>query len=138
MYSPLIGRFLQTDPLEFGAGDNNLYRYCGNNPANLSDPTGQLAINNGSFYSCSYHVPRNPSTLVGYHVEWPNGDRMQCAGTAHRYWPVAHAVTGGWHDVPKATGNWFEGAIVSGATRIGTLFATNGTPTGHDGNGVVG
>ena len=28
MYSPLIGRFLQTDPLGFDAGDNNIYRYC--------------------------------------------------------------------------------------------------------------
>ena len=34
MYSPLLGRFLQNDPLGFDAGDNNLYRYCGNNPAN--------------------------------------------------------------------------------------------------------
>ena len=34
MYSPLIGRFLQTDPLGFDAGDNNIYRYFGNNPIN--------------------------------------------------------------------------------------------------------
>ena len=27
MYSPLIGRFLQNDPLGFNAGDNNIYRY---------------------------------------------------------------------------------------------------------------
>ena len=127
MYSPLLGRFLQTDPLEFGAGDDNPYRYCGNNPTNASDPTGQLAVNNESFYS--YYVPRNPSTLVGYHVEYPNGNRMQCAGTTQVL--AGGYVNGTWHDVPKATGNWFEGAIVSNATRTGTLFATNWDSTGH-------
>ena len=46
MYSPLLGRFLQTDPLGFGAGDNNLYRwsYVANNPVNTSDPMGTDAV----------------------------------------------------------------------------------------------
>ncbi len=39
-YHPGIGRFLQIDPIRFGGGDNNLYRYCGNDPINGSDPTG--------------------------------------------------------------------------------------------------
>lgn len=38
-YSPGLGRFLQTDPIGFGGG-NHLYRYCGNNPVNGSDPSG--------------------------------------------------------------------------------------------------
>jgi RHS repeat-associated protein len=42
MYSPLIGRFLQTDPMRFDAGDNNLFRYVGHNPANRTDPQGLL------------------------------------------------------------------------------------------------
>ena len=40
MYQPELGRFLQPDPKEFGAGDYNLYRYCHNDPVNNSDPTG--------------------------------------------------------------------------------------------------
>ena len=39
-YQPELGRFLQPDPKEFGAGDYNLYRYCHNDPINKSDPTG--------------------------------------------------------------------------------------------------
>ena len=40
MYQPELGRFLQPDPVQFAAGDYNLYRYCHNDPVNTSDPTG--------------------------------------------------------------------------------------------------
>ncbi len=40
LYQPELGRFLQPDPKEFGAGDYNLYRYCHNDPVNKNDPTG--------------------------------------------------------------------------------------------------
>ena len=39
-YLPNLGRFMQSDPLGFGAGDTNLFRYCGNDPVNNSDPDG--------------------------------------------------------------------------------------------------
>jgi hypothetical protein len=37
MYSPLIGEFLQRDPIE---ADRDLYRYVGNDPLNQTDPEG--------------------------------------------------------------------------------------------------
>lgn len=40
MYQPELGRFLQPDPKEFAAGDYNLYRYCGDDPVDRSDPLG--------------------------------------------------------------------------------------------------
>jgi RHS repeat-associated protein len=39
-YDPATGRFLSQDPLGFGAGDANLYRYVGNSAPNYVDPTG--------------------------------------------------------------------------------------------------
>jgi RHS repeat-associated protein len=40
VYSAQIGRFLQTDPIRFAAGDVNIYRYCGNSATNRVDPWG--------------------------------------------------------------------------------------------------
>ena len=39
-YNPVTGRFLQQDPLGLAAGDVNDYRYVGNDPATLIDPSG--------------------------------------------------------------------------------------------------
>jgi len=51
-YDPQAGRFLSEDPIGFLSGDAigveaadpNLYRYVRNNPINLTDPTGQIAV----------------------------------------------------------------------------------------------
>jgi RHS repeat-associated protein len=40
IYSPVMGRFLQTDSLRLRGGDLNLYRYVGNSPTNATDPFG--------------------------------------------------------------------------------------------------
>ena len=45
MYHPGLGRFLQTDPKGFDAGDMNLSRYCGDDPVDGSDPLGLTDIN---------------------------------------------------------------------------------------------
>jgi RHS repeat-associated protein len=39
-YDAGTGRFLGQDPLRFGGGDTNLYRYVGNVPTGATDPTG--------------------------------------------------------------------------------------------------
>src|SRR5207245_1695711 len=39
-YNASIGRWISQDPIGFGAGDSNLYRYVRNQPTNLTDPSG--------------------------------------------------------------------------------------------------
>lgn len=40
VYDPAAGRWWAEDPLGFGGGDTNLYRYAGNRPTDRTDPSG--------------------------------------------------------------------------------------------------
>jgi RHS repeat-associated protein len=43
-YEPVPGRWLSQDPSGFIGNDTNLYRYCGNNPVILVDPSGLTVV----------------------------------------------------------------------------------------------
>ena len=49
-YSPALGRWTQTDPIGFEAGDLNIYRYEGNSPGDELDPSGL----EGSFWDSGW------------------------------------------------------------------------------------
>jgi RHS repeat-associated protein len=55
IYSPTLGRFLQTDPIGYD-DQYNLYAYVGDDPMNKADPTGKLAVN------CNFNGDTNKGT----------------------------------------------------------------------------
>jgi RHS repeat-associated protein len=61
-YDASIGRFISEDPMGFGAGDSNLYRYVGNSATNFTDPTGNFGI---GFYGGIAAGVLIPMTIAG-------------------------------------------------------------------------
>jgi RHS repeat-associated protein len=68
--SPDLGRFLQPDPIGFKGDASNLYRYCGNDWANKTDPLGLATefelqyrpVEGARSYSHEYIVARDTNT----------------------------------------------------------------------------
>jgi len=81
VYSADLGRFIQTDPIRFDAGDVNLYRYVGNkvtkykDPLGLSERTGSNAggINNQSNKPVNVYSPESGGTRVNPGEQSPQG-----------------------------------------------------------------
>jgi RHS repeat-associated protein len=53
-YNPTLGRFMSEDPKLFDAGDYNLFRYCHNDPIDMTDPMG-LETNMAGFSPLDNH-----------------------------------------------------------------------------------
>jgi RHS repeat-associated protein len=60
-YAPALGRFLQNDPLRFGAGDVNLYRYAGNRATTATDPSGLYTTDDSGLFP----YPADPGSEEG-------------------------------------------------------------------------
>lgn len=76
-YDPVAGRFTQADPLGFGGGDTNAYRYAYNSPLVLIDPSGLRPIDDFTMLSGSIG-PLNPGGGGGFGDDrgrGPGGDR---------------------------------------------------------------
>jgi RHS repeat-associated protein len=126
-YAPSLGRFLQPDPIGFAGDAANLYRYCGNNPVNASDPSGEAAVfhysPSGGYYS--YWVNPGWQNLMGSFVPCSGG---QCAAGAQIL--SGWYVGGAYHDVPK-TSTWIQGATLGSSTTSGTVVATGWQNAGY-------
>ena len=57
-YDAVIGRFVSQDPMGFAAGDTNLYRYVGNSPTSIADPSGSIVLPVTKLIAPSLFPPR--------------------------------------------------------------------------------
>jgi RHS repeat-associated protein len=58
--SAALGRWTEMDPLEFGAGDNNFYRYVDNEPSTHVDPSGLQPVPGDPFPGMPAYPPKDP------------------------------------------------------------------------------
>src|SRR5205807_7811615 len=64
-YHPGLGRFTGEDPKGFDAGDYNLFRYCHNDPEDLTDPMGlEVYLGASDVYVGSAHTPAIHTYIV--------------------------------------------------------------------------
>jgi RHS repeat-associated protein len=116
MYQPELGRFLQTDPTGFDPGDMNLFRYCGDDPVDLSDPMGLLS--GFKEYMLVYDKnERLDDTHDGYHIGGVKGTEDKPGDRVH---------------LEVDRGVRTSSGTAGGTTHETTASNVNGTPTVHE------
>lgn len=80
-YDPQAGRFISEDPIGFGGGDVNLYRYVENNPVTLNDPLGLQEASQESLadWLCKWVPPSICAGLKGLERQRVSGGTVNKA-----------------------------------------------------------
>ena len=97
-YNPTLGRFMSEDPKLFDAGDYNLFRYCHNDPEDLTDPMGLWE---------EYHYPRTYEQLAAK-IQWEN--RYSTGGAIG----IGTAIHQAWGALSNAMGVAVTGQVIGG------------------------
>jgi RHS repeat-associated protein len=83
-YQPTLGRFLQSDPTGFDAGDMNHFRYCGDDPVDRSDPMGLEGEHFSNLEAAIHEARSQVMAEVLNPNRQPSGVRLTTGGGAGR------------------------------------------------------
>ncbi len=121
-YHPGLGRFMQSDPLGFAAGDANLFRYCGGDPVNRTDPSGLVGKSDPPKKKPN-EIKSSITIMTGY---TPTGTNIPVFRTATEISPGVYGVTD-----RSTAGSVYSGGFVG----FFGLVSGGGPSGGGDGNG---
>ena len=96
------GRWITQDPMQFLAGDTNLYRYVGNKPTGTVDPDGLAppfdttitGISGGVISDLKKYPPGNPLLTFpgGYQASGPCANFAQAMSKRLNYYQIPHTL----------------------------------------------
>jgi RHS repeat-associated protein len=147
-YNPRLGRFMTPDQLGGGIGDpqsHNRYAYVGNNPINLTDPSGLCGQAQGTNRFCR-EAPNGffdlnggtagdiPGAFLFGLLGLANGDifgLVQAAGEiTNRSWD--NPAYGGWRTLKALKTSWVAYALWRVANRFLPLSTTTRRVSGQN------
>ncbi|MEU4563770.1 LamG-like jellyroll fold domain-containing protein [Actinoplanes sp. NPDC023936] len=114
LYSPAIGRFLQTDPID--GGNATAYDYCAGDPVNCTDLDGQFGW--GSIKRGLSKVAK-----VASYASMIPGPIGTIAGVVSA---VSYAATGNWREAAWAAAGAAAAVVGAGAAVKGVRWAVKG------------
>ena len=110
IYDPGTSTWIQPDFIQFGGGDTNLYRYCGDSPTNYVDPSGMASANTAmpKIYPVSKYIDSsvlNPAldSLENLAVDKATKEHIANILTKLNNWD--------WHKYPVGCSMWAAAVI---------------------------
>jgi RHS repeat-associated protein len=115
LYNPDTGTFLQKDPLGFGGGDANLFRYCGGDPVNNTDPFGTTVRFSGDVTAINTAINylNGSSTFAGIYSSLQSSSQVYTITTNYSFGngSFAPAANGGTIVWNPSLGLWLTSAL---------------------------